>query len=492
LAIGVSGPGTARAAFWRAIPLGSDSDLLRLAAVAGGLAWAFAFPLLGVAYALQTFGDGALFSYAVAARDAWAFHWHNISGRLFVFLVVSLPAQTYGGLTGDPQAAVALYGSLYFAAPLAGLVVTFAIDRREGRQFFVLACASTACLCPLVFGSPTEMWVAHAVFWPALAAAHCARRGYLGLLLVFALMLALVFTHEGALLLAGTIVVSLLPRGLRDADFRRGSAAFLIALSAWVAVKLAFPPDPYIAEVLMRLAFGVFDLSILDGDLLRLIGCSLAGYALAAYLLSRLKVAKAADCALALAIAILAAHWLWFDQSLHADNRYYLRTIVIVATPLFGLAAARRALGKTSDRLMLPRSLARLIGAVPARAMLGLLVILTLIHAVEAAKFISAWTSYREAVRTLAASSASDPALGDPRFVSSDRIDADARLGWASTTPFLSVLVTRDLAPAHIVVAPDANFFWISCETATANAQSARALPAATRDMLRAYSCLHR
>src|SRR5262249_49936037 len=164
----VSGPRAVRASVLHAIAIHADLDVLRLLVVATGLAWAIAFPLVGVRYELQTFGDGALFSYAVAAQEAWAFHWHNISARIFVFLAASLRAEPYVGLTGDARGGVAVYGALFFAAPLIGLAATFVLDRSARREFFLCGCASTAALCPLVFGAPTEMWMAHATFWPTL------------------------------------------------------------------------------------------------------------------------------------------------------------------------------------------------------------------------------------------------------------------------------------------------------------------------------------
>ena len=51
------------------------------------------FVVVGLAYELQTYGDGAIFSYAVAAEAAWAFHWHNIAGRFVVYLVSSVPGE---------------------------------------------------------------------------------------------------------------------------------------------------------------------------------------------------------------------------------------------------------------------------------------------------------------------------------------------------------------------------------------------------------------
>src|SRR4029077_15959374 len=65
---------------------GSAMALLRAVAVALGIGWSILFVVVGLHYDLQMYGDGSIFSYAVAARDAWAFHLHNMPGRLFVYL----------------------------------------------------------------------------------------------------------------------------------------------------------------------------------------------------------------------------------------------------------------------------------------------------------------------------------------------------------------------------------------------------------------------
>ena len=155
----------------------SDIASLRTVVIAAGICWSVLFVVIGLGYELQMYGDGSLFSYAVAVQDAWAFHWHNISGRLFVYLFCYVPAETYVELTRDAGGGIVVYGFLFFVAPLLGLVATFAADRSKGRIVFCTACASTACLCPLVFGFPTEMWMAQALFWPALAVCHYARGG---------------------------------------------------------------------------------------------------------------------------------------------------------------------------------------------------------------------------------------------------------------------------------------------------------------------------
>ena len=64
------------------------------------------------------------------------------------------------------------------------MIGTFATDRSRDRSIFFYACCSTALLCPLVFGFPTEMWFAHAVFWPTLSVSHHAQRTIAGTALV--------------------------------------------------------------------------------------------------------------------------------------------------------------------------------------------------------------------------------------------------------------------------------------------------------------------
>src|SRR5271165_1304062 len=211
----------------------SISDLavasLRKWVIAAGVGWSILFVVIGLSFQLQMYGDGSIFSYSIAVEDAWAFHWHNIVGRLFVYLFSYVPAETYVELSKDPRGGIALYGLLFFAAPLGGLIATFKADRSNGHIFYTSACASTAGLCPLVFGFPTEMWLAHALFWPALAVCHYATNNLGGLALVLIGLLSLVFTHDAAPVLAISIVASLLPRGARDYLFRRASCAFLIA-----------------------------------------------------------------------------------------------------------------------------------------------------------------------------------------------------------------------------------------------------------------------
>jgi len=70
--------------------------------IAIGLGWSIVFLVVALHFELQLYADGAMFSYAVAVQDVWAFHWHNISARTSVFILTLLPAEIYVGLNGNP------------------------------------------------------------------------------------------------------------------------------------------------------------------------------------------------------------------------------------------------------------------------------------------------------------------------------------------------------------------------------------------------------
>jgi hypothetical protein len=491
-------PHAASSAARRDLVASSRLGLLRHLVIGAGVCASILFVLVGLLYRLQEYGDGSIFSYAVAVQDAWAFHWHNISGRLLVYLVSFVPAETYVGLTGDARGGISLYGFLFFSAQALGLATTFAADRSSGRVIFCYACASTLCLCPLVFGAPTEMWMAHALFWPALALCHYRREGVWATALMMTLLLALVLTHEGAVVFAFAILATTLLRGWRDPTVLRVGGGVIVAMVVWTLVKLRLPPDAYFASILPWAELNFISYRNFDNDLVRLLGAALAGYGIL-FLAAQRIVPKSADViAGAIVAGALAVFWLRFDHSLHTDDRYYMRTALLFATPVAGALAAAAAL-RAEHRLRLPiPGLSRLMDALASetavRATFGVIVLVLLVHTVETAKFVMAWTHYKAAVRALATGTAADPALGDSHFVSSARIEQPAlqRLSWPSTTPFLSVLMAPGFAPLRLVVDPQQDYFWISCTTAKANEQAARAIPVESRRLIRVHTCLHR
>jgi hypothetical protein len=386
---------------------------------------------------------------------------------------------------------------LFYVAPLIGLALTYLADRSNGRIIFAYACASTACLCPLVFGFPTEMWMAHALFWPALAICHYAPRGVTGFAAIFALLLALILTHGGALVFAVAILCTVALRGLRDAAIFRVAGALLLAMTIWVAIKLELPPDAYFGGIVMAAALNFIDVTALIGPVCLLLAGALASYGILYAALQGWKRPTAWVYAVLIVAAGLAAYWLWFDHSLLTDHRYAMRTALLIGTPVLGGLAASFAL-RSEHRLMLPvpllpRLLAILSTPAAARAATGVVALVLLVHAVETAKFVTAWSGYREAVRALAMGEASDTSLGDARFVSSARIPPDLnRLSWFSTTPYLSVLVAPGFTPKRLVVDPEDAYFWLSCATAAANEKADRAVPRESRALVRLYSCEHR
>jgi len=473
----------------------SSTQILRALVVGIGVLWSVAFLVLALSYELQLYADGAMFSYAVAAQDVWPFHWHNISGRLTVFLLTLWPAELYVDVTGDPWNGIVIYGFLFYSAPLASLTATFFADSSRPRIIFTYACASTALLCPLVFGFPTEMWIAHALFWPTLAIAQHGRRNFTNVISLTILLTALALTHEGALVLAAAVVVTLALRGLHDALFSRAVFALLMAVVIWSLVKIWLPPSGYFEGVLIRAALHFFDFKIFKSNIVILLIAAGIGYAVALLFLSLLVRTHAHLYAAMIVAVALAIYWLAIDHSIHADNRYYMRTLIVITTPILGLMAASATLHAAGLSVTVP-FLSRLQNPLATekwmQALTGAFLLVTLIHVVELEKFIFAWDDYKGAVKSLAIGPASDPALGDPRFVSSARIDKTTnRLSWVSTTPYLSVILAN-FSPAKLVVDPRANYFWLSCQTATANDLNQRAIPTIGRDLIKTYSCLHR
>ena len=336
-----------------------EETLLRNLVVAAGLGWSLAFVIVALVYELQLYADGAIFSYAVAVQDVWAFHWHNVANRASVFFLSLWPAEILVGLTGSPAAGIITYGFLFYVAPLMGLVGTLAADRSRGRIFFAYACASTALLCPLIFGFPTEMWMAHALFWPTLALAHYARPGVRGAAALSIAIVALVLTHEGGVVLAFVVVATLALHGLRHPLFVRGAVALFVAMALWIIVKMVYPPDDYFADVLVRAGLHFFDSAIFQVNLVVLLFVVLGrlrpplsravpdhgGGHRAARGIGR-------DSAIALLI-----YWLQFDQWVHASNRYYLRTALVVVTPAFGVLSAVYAMRADGAPVDCPRLL---------------------------------------------------------------------------------------------------------------------------------------
>jgi len=246
---------------------------------------------------------------------------------------------------------------------------------------------------------------------------------------------------------------------------------------------------------MVRAALHFFDPAIFQVSIVLLLFAALALYVIVFLLLSRPAPRRAHLYAALIVMAVLVVYWLWLDHTIHASSRYYLRTALVIVTPVLGALAALSA-DQEEGRLAFPFSgLKRLMAAVRnrgAQLLAAAFTLLTLVHVVETGKFVKAWAHYRTAVAALATNDQSDPTLGDSRFVSSDRIGSDLnKLSWFSTTPYLSAIVAHFM-PKRLVIDPLGNYFWLSCATATANEEATRAASAEARGLVRIYSCLHR
>jgi len=464
---------------------------LRVHATGAGIGSAVLSVVVGLAADLQMFGDGSIFAYSVAVADAWEFHWRNISGRLFSYVFVYIPAESVVAVTGSARAGIFAYGLLLFAAPALSLAATRFLDRSRGRTIFVFACFSTAGILPFVFGFPTEMAMAHAVFWPTLAACLDAPTSRHWNAAVFGLMLALVLTHEGGVVLAAAIVAAASLHGFRTGPFGRTVLAFLGALAVWSVVKILLPPDAHIAGVLGAAAFKFIALGNLADPAFVLWATAIAAQVALFVLLRRPALATG------IVVGALAVYWFALDRSLLAEARYSLRTVLLVGSPILGAFAVVMAMPDerlhTSPYALIVVPLRGLLAHLDPRMLVGALAICLLVHGVETAKFVAGWIDYKAAVRALATGADSDPDLGDANFVSARRIAADAnRLAWNSTTPFLSVLATPGFDPARLVVDPEAGYFWLSCPIATRSAERGTAMPAGARELVRRHACLNR
>ncbi|MBI3506759.1 MAG: hypothetical protein HY059_18125, partial [Proteobacteria bacterium] len=394
----------------------ASAAMIRRLVVGAGVGCALLALLIGPAAGLEMFGDGSIFSYADAVRDSWAFHWHNISGRIFSYLFVHVPAETIVGLTGNARAGIFTNGLLHYSAPALSLLATHRLDRAPGRPVFVFACLSTSCVLPLVFGFPTEMWMTHALFWPALAAA-LARAP---VLVVYGLFQCLVLTHEGGVVLAAAIAGASALGGFRTPEFGRTAGVYTGAMLVWAAVKAALPPDAHIAGVLGAAAYKFIDLGNLADPAFLLLAAALGAYVILALLL------RTATMAAALAAIGVATYWLLFDRSLLAEARYMLRTVLLLATPTLGLLAAFATLDdrklEASPFALVLRPIRIVLSRLDPRLLAGAVALALFVHAGETVKFVAGWIGYKAELRILAAGPAADLGLGDTQFVSARRI----------------------------------------------------------------------
>lgn len=436
-------------------PQGKGRGKMSRTVTALAVAWCAAFLVVGLGARLLLYADGGLFAYAVAAADSWDFHFRQIPARAAAWALTAGVGEAVTRISGVPAWGVWAWQAAFLALPSLGLAATWAADR-TGR-ILPWACASTALLLPLAFGFPTELWVAHAAFWPALALGwHAAPMPLLALALAVTAL-----SHEAGLLWAlGAVGLLALAPGWRP--LRRGALALLPALAGFALLKLMILPDPYVAAVMGRVGSEFLHWRPAFAPVLLTFGAVLGGWAL---------LARFTRWAPLLVAATLLAWWASGWAPLHAEGRYYARTIIFFGAAHLAFLAALHGRGW----LPAPRLDWR-----PA------LLLAALVHAGEAARFTHGWLAHMDAVRALAA------ILGEGPATVAALPPASAPFAWHSTVPFLSVMATPGYVPARLVVDPASTYFWFGCAQAERNAAAGRALPPATRAAIARYACAGR
>ena len=109
--------------------------------------------------------------------------------------------------------------------------------------------------------------------------------------------------------------------------------------------------------MLLRAALHFFDPEVFKVEVVVLLLAALTAYGAIFAAISNASPKRAWIYSLGIVLVLLSVYWLLFDHSVHASSRYYLRTVLVLLTPMFGAIAALSAMA--GDGLTLP-PLARL------------------------------------------------------------------------------------------------------------------------------------
>ncbi|MCK8784429.1 hypothetical protein M0638_08560 [Roseomonas sp. NAR14] len=471
---------------------------------------ALAAPLLYLGWHLEAYADGSYFSFALLARQSWDYVWSNFPGRLSTFLLCVEPAAAWLALTGDDAGALRLYGMLFGAMPLLGLLASLAVLPRHARGELLWPAVSFLVFGLLTLGFPTETWLTQSAFWPLLFAIRhlpehpAGRRGHLAALVLLGAVY--VFSHEAMVL--GLPLLALAALRLRGGPGGRRllatvAAVFAALLLAWVAVKVGLRPPN--AETTERVAANQFSLLMpkaqLTNPLLQKAGIVLA-LLVPAWLLwprflqtSRARRAAILSVAAAVLAAALVAAW-----GLYGPHRYAARAVVLFATPALGLLCLLTRLDTGEALPAGDRPRVRF----DAWPYLPVVVLALVLHLGEGAKFLREWARFSALLGAVADGRApleGQPSLGllpegeppppaGPGQGFPGR-DTPWQLSWNWTLPFNSFLVAEGFAPRQIVHNRYARYDPVSCDQLRALAVAGTGLGEHGLRLLRDYACAH-
>lgn len=434
-----------------------------------------AAPAVFVAFRLNGYADGGLFSFAILAGRSWDFVWANFSGRLAAYALTVRPAELYLAWTGDATGALRLYALLFGGLPCLGLLASLAFLPAGRRKELIWPAFAFLTAGLLTFGFPTETWLTLSAFWPLLFALRYAGGRVVEVLAVLLLAGVYVFSHEGMVLGLPVLFLELLRRG-RAAETRpaalRLALTLLLVLLAWICTKAALAPtDPATARAIAGNQWDLVHPRHLYANLvLQKAGIAvLAGAALWGWLgrrdgwTARRSFLLAALLAMVLALALIPA---W---GLYASERYGARVVVLLLLPLLGLVsgfATIEAVPGASPNRAFDARLAG-IGATPVLAPVLLLLSL---HLGEGVKFLRQWQDFATDYETVTAGGpgpvgrpdlavypATEAATGAARARPTWQVD----WGWA--LPYLAVVIAPDRDPQALTYLVSNRYHPVNC-----------------------------
>jgi len=411
-------------------------------AVGLGLAVLLVHTAVAVAIDLDAYADGAWFDFAARVGEPLHLVWRNYPTRITAYLVRYAPAFWLIRVQAPPALALAAGHALWQLAPAASLAACWRAAPAGAKAAVLFPAGYFLLLGPLTWGFPTETWLGAAFAWPAAMVLLYGRDTVASALLGGLLLLGAVFSHETALLLLPLFVLAGALRWRQGA--RRVAlgavAGAALAGALWLGARLAFRPDPIIADSLRGNAASFFGMAaLIDHPALKkdLLIALAAGLALAVGAMGPALRRPALVLGLLLGLAVLA-----LDFGVAGATRYQVRSVAAL-----GLAGGIALL--LADRAW--DGALRLWWARPAvlPVLLGAVALMAAATGWENARFAVAWVRYDRA----ASAAVNCPAGGGPCHA--PVIDLDPAIthgpaGWAWAAPFYSVLVSRDLETSSI------------------------------------------
>jgi hypothetical protein len=392
--------------------------------------------LVSVLIDLNAYADGAWFDFALRVGKPFQLVWRNYPTRITPYLLEF--ASAYGLMRAHVPADMALGAghAVWCLAPVASLYACWKIAPAGKRIAALPPAAYFVFFGLLTWGFPTEIWLVAVFAWPAalllLYGANTTANG----LTVGALVIAMLFSHEAALVLVPLFLLA----GWTRRYCRPPRIAFAsvlsvaVGLALWLLVRQLVRPDPVIAMSVGFNARHFFGLAALTGH------PALAKYAIiacAAVVLANLAVSWPRLRLLALGVLLIWGLLIGLqDAGLAGAARYQVRSVCLLALGgLILLSVAHRRWGL--PRFLVVHARIWVLFAALAAGLMAAVVI------DQNTRFALAWRRYDQALSAVVNRPGGETDL-PPSLAASPA-------AWAWGAPFRSILLAHDPQSATVV-----------------------------------------